>query len=155
MIASEHTRKFIYLLVAMNLLVLMAIFILPRIQFMLENSEKEFSQIQQTQGSKDLPNQISLSYQIAHRVDQQIPITAAVFLPPKEHPGAFRSAMVQVLFPRRLFSADMEDFDENFNNLQPFPQAYLVFSPDWQADFCPLEKRVQLNDLGWGLCWLK
>ena len=155
MIAREHTQKFIYLLVTMNLLVLMAVFILPRIQFMQDHREKEFSQIQETPGARDLPNQYYLSYKIAHRVDREIPKTAAVFLPPKEHPGAFRSAMVQVLFPRRVFSADMEDFDENFNNLKPFPEAYLVFSPDWQTDFCPQEKRVEFNDLGWGLCWLK
>jgi hypothetical protein len=155
MIAREHTQKFIYLLVVMNLVVLLVVFILPRIQFMLENSEKDFSQIQETQGTRDLPNQFYLSYRIANQVDRMIPKTAAVFLPPKEYPGAFRSAMVQVLFPRRVFSADMEDFADNFKNLQPFPQAYLVFSPDWHADFCLQETRIALNDLGWGLCKLK
>ncbi len=155
MIAREHTQKFIYLLVTMNLVVLLVVFILPRIHLMLENHDKDFSQIQETQVAKDLPNQFYLSYQIANRIDWGIPKTAAVFLPPMEFPGAFRSAMVQVLFPRRVFSADMEDFDENFNNLQSFPEAYLLYSPDWQADFCPLEKQIPLNHLGWGLCWLK
>ena len=155
MIPREHTQKFIYLIVAMNLVVLIAMFIFPRIQFILENRGKGFSQIQETLGARDLPNQYYLSYQNANQIDRIIPKTAVVFLPAKEYPGAVRSVMVQALFPRQVFSADMEDFEKKFNNLQAFAEAYLLSTPDWQADFCPEEKRISLMAKDWNVCRIK
>lgn len=145
-------KYFLYAIAALNLATLLVLFIFPRFQFMRAHSGWTFSQLQETPGPRDMPNQFHLTYRVANRVRELTPESATVFLPPGDRPGSFRSAAVQVLFPRRVYSGATDEFDEHLR--QARAQAYFVFAPDWHPQSCPDHKRVMLNDSGFGLCGL-
>ena len=154
---SDHrwVRKIISGIVIGNLFVLTAFFLLPRMQFLLAHINLTSDQIMETTGSRDMPNQLSKTYAVVHRIRELTPVSARVFMPPGDRMnGSFRSAVIQVLYPRKIIFGDDTKFDEELNDAEKFKTIYFVFSPQWKPEFCQEVSIIKLTDFGFGMCKL-
>ncbi len=146
--------KSVYGIIAGNLVVLSIVFIFPRVQFFLSHSNLTHVQLSETRGSGDMPNQFSKTYAVANRLRQLTPEDATLFMPPGDRQeGSFRSAVIQVLYPRRIVFGDDVGFENKLNASQVKP-TYTVFSAEWHPEFCGERPRIPLNDSGFGMCRL-
>lgn len=146
-------QKVIVGIVIGNLIVLSTFFLGPRVQFLMAHTGLTSNQLMKTAGSPDMPNQFSRIYEVVHRIRDLTPVSATVFMPPGNRlEGSFRSVTIQILYPRRVFFGEDEDFENNLK--KRVKSAYFVFSPDWQPEFCKEPSRIKLTDFGFGMCRL-
>ncbi len=133
-----------------NLVILTLVFLVPRAQFILEYKDLTGNQLMETAGSADIPNQLSRTYRVVHRIRDLTPVDATIFMPPGNRmEGSFRSVAIQVLYPRRILFGEDENFADELK--ERVKSAYFVYSPDWQPEFCE-EPRIELTDFGFGMC---
>lgn len=148
-------RKLIAAIVAGNFIVLSTVFLFPRAQFFLANSGLTQDQMMEIVGSSDMPNQLSKTYSVANRIRELTPVSAIVFMPPGDRmDGSFRSAVIQVLYPRKIFFGEDKDFDRKLKEAEKFNESYLVYSPEWKPEFCQMASRIELTGFGFGMCRL-
>ena len=147
-------QKIIAAIVIGNLAILTMVFLVPRAQFLLAQPSLAPHQLMETVGSPDMPNQFSGTYQVVNRIRDLTPVSATVFMPPGDRlEGSFRSATIQILYPRKVFFGDDENFADKIKERGKL--AYFVYSPDWQPDFCKEPSRIELADFGFGMCRLE
>ncbi len=147
-------QKIIAVIVIGNLAILTMVFLVPRAQFLLMQPSLASHQLMETAGSPDMPNQFSRTYKVVNRIRDLTPASASVFMPQGDRlEGSFRSATIQILYPRRVFFGDDENFSDKLK--QRLKPAYFVFSADWQPEFCKEPSRIELSDFGFGMCRLE
>ncbi|GJL79448.1 MAG: hypothetical protein NPINA01_24370 [Nitrospinaceae bacterium] len=150
---GRSVRILIAAIMIANLIVLSTTFLFPRAQFFLANIGLLQNQRMETAGSSDMPNQLSRTYAVVNRIREQTPEGATVFMPPGDRVnGSFRSATIQVLYPRKLFFGEDKNFANELQNARKFKASYLVYSPEWKPEFCPELERIKLTDSGFGMC---
>ena len=65
---------------------------------------------------RNMPNQLARTYQVVNRIKGLTPLKARVFMPPGDRmEGSFRSAAIQILYPREIFFAEDENFASRFS----------------------------------------
>ncbi len=137
-----------------NLIVLAKFFMVPRMQFFPAHTGLT-RQLTETPGPQDMPNQLGKTYAVANRIQELTPIEATVFVPPGDRlDGSFRSAVTQVLYPRKIIFGENENFKGELKKGFKNEAAYFVYSPEWQPDFCEEPSRVELTNFGFGMCRL-
>lgn len=147
--------KAVSAIVAGNLVILCTVFIAPRAQFILSHGNLSPVQIRETAGSADMPNPLSGTYQVVDRIRRLTPEDATVFMPPGNRlQGSFRSAVIQVLYPRTIIFGDDGDFANLLKTASGGNFVFFVYGRDWQADFCGERRRLELSDFGFGMCRL-
>lgn len=138
-----------------NLIVLSTYFMTPRMQFLLAHESLTVNQRMETTGSSDMPNQRTRTYQVANRIQELTPEGARIFMPPGDRlEGSFRSAAIQVLYPREMFFGEDENFASELQEGFKGETSFFVYSPDWRPDFCAQSSRIELTDFGFGMCRL-
>lgn len=138
-----------------NLLILFIFFLAPRMQFLLAHSDLPSNQLMETAGSPDMPNQRTRTYRVVNRIEELTPEDATVFMPPGDRlEGSFRSAAIQVLYPRKIFFGEDENYEAALKGAEKFKASYFVYSPEWKSDFCKKSSRIELTDYGFGMCRL-
>lgn len=152
---GKWVRKIIAGIVIGNLIVMVIFFLLPRGEFLLTHKNLTRNQRMETTGSRDMPNQLARTYQVVNRIKELTPKDARVFMPPGDRmEGSFRSATIQILYPREIFFSEDENFasrlKEGFKGEDE--AVYFVFSPDWKPEFCAESSRIELTDFGFGMC---
>jgi hypothetical protein len=139
-----------------NLVILMTIFIFPRMQFLVEHRDFSPSQLLETAGSRDMPNQLTETYAVVNRIAELTPVTATIFMPPGDRmQGSFRSATIQILYPRKIIFGEDENFTMELKGAENAKESYFVYSPQWQPEFCAELSRIELTDFGFGMCRVK
>jgi hypothetical protein len=152
---GRWVRTIIVGIVIGNFIVLVNFFLVPRIQFLLANKNLTVNQRMETIGSRDMPNQRTRTYEVAHRIQELTPESARIFMPPGDRlEGSFRSAAIQILYPRKLFFGADENFASELKEGFKDEASYFVYSPDWQPEFCKELSRIELTDFGFGMCRL-
>jgi hypothetical protein len=143
--------KIIAAIVIGNLVILTMVFLTPRMQFLMAQSDLTARQVMETEGSPDMPNHLSMTYKVANRIGDLTPADARVFMPPGDRlEGSFRSATIQVLYPRRIIFGEDKNFEGDLK--QGGEPMYFVYSPDWRPDFCKAPSQIELTDFGFGMC---
>lgn len=151
---GRWVRTIILGIVVGNLIVLANFFMVPRLQFFSAHTGLT-KQLMETTGSRDMPNQLSQTYQVVHRVRELTPEDATVFMPPGDRmEGSFRSATIQTLYPRKLFFGGDENFELELKEAGKNKASYFVYSPEWKSKFCKQSSRVELTHFGFGMCLL-
>ena len=138
-----------------NLILLFIFFLMPRMQFLLGHRGLTPSQLMETAGSSDIPNQLTGTYAVVHRVRELTPVSATVFMPPGDRmQGSFRSATIQVLYPRKVFFGEDNNFEGELMKAEQSEDSYFVYSQEWKPGFCGQRSRIELTDFGFGMCRL-
>jgi len=147
-------QKVVAAIVIGNLTILTMVFLVPRAQFLVAQPSLAPHQMMETAGSPDMPNQFSRTYKVVNRIRDLTSVDATVFMPPGDRlKGSFRSAAIQILYPRRIFFGEDKNFEDKLK--EGVKSAYFVYSPDWQPDFCTEPSRIELTDFGFGICRLE
>jgi len=155
MIDGRWVRKIIVGIVIGNLIILATFFLFPRMQFLLAHRDLTPSQLMETAGSRDMPNQLARTYVVVNRIAELTPVSATIFMPLGDRmQGSFRSVAIQVLYPRKLFFGEDENFERELTASEKFDTAYFIYSPKWQPEFCKRSSRMELTDFGFGMCRL-
>ena len=147
-------QKVVAAIVIGNLAILTMVFLVPRAQFLLAQPSLAPHQMMETAGSPDMPNQFSRTYKVVNRIPDLTPVSATVFMPPGDGlEGSFRSAAIQILYPRRIFFGEDENFEDKLK--EGVKSAYFVYSSEWKPEFCKKSSRIELTDFGFGMCRLE
>lgn len=102
-----------------------------------------------------MPNQLSQTYRVVNRIAEWTPVSAMIFMPPGNRmQGSFRSATIQILYPRKIFFGEDENFTLELKSAKKAKESYFVYSPQWQPEFCPEASHIELTDFGFGMCKL-
>ena len=138
-----------------NLILLFNFFLMPRMQFFLAYRDLTSSQLMETAGSRDMPNQLTRTYAVVNRILELTSEDAVIFMPPGDRmKGSFRSAAIQILFPRKIFFGEDKNFERELKEAKKFKLSYFVYSPQWKPEFCQEAARMELRDFGFGMCRL-
>ena len=150
---GKWVRKIIAGIVIGNFIVLVNFFLVPRIQFLLAHESLTVNQRMETTGSRDMPNQLARTYQVVHRIQELTPKDARIFMPPGDRlEGSFRSAVIQILYPRKIIFGEDENFASELKEVFKEGTSFFVYSPDWRPEFCAESSRIELTDFGFGMC---
>ena len=103
------TRRFLYLIVGVNLFVIVSIFAGPRIKYIANNLDKSYEERSENSGPLDMPNQYTKTYRVAHQLKKHAMKGQLFLLPSGNKEGSFRSVMTQVLYPQKLIFANDSD----------------------------------------------
>ncbi len=148
-------QKIIAAIVIGNLAILTMVFLVPRAKFLLAQPSLAPHQMMETAGSPDMPNQFSWTYKVVNRIRDLTPVSATVFMPPGDRlAGSFRSATIQILYPRKIFFGEDGNFEEELKVAEKLNVSYFVYSPEWKPEFCKKSSRIELTDFGFGMCRL-
>ena len=151
-IESGRARRFLLLIVGVNLMVVAVMFAGPRIKFIADNLDKPFEQRAENAGPSDLPNQFTKTYQVAHQLRERVIRGQSLFLPPGNGEGSFRSVMTQVLFSQKLIFADDPCFWRDLE--EKGSRAYVVSRHGGEAQLCSGMEGEALGETGFILCQL-
>ena len=99
-------RRFLYIVVGVNLVVILSIFAGPRIKYIANNLDKSYEERSENIGPSDMPNQFAKTYRVAHQLKKHVASDQILLLPPGNRKGTFRSVMTQVLFSQKLIFAN-------------------------------------------------
>ena len=103
-----------------------------------------------------MPNALAGTYKVVNRIQELTPEDATLFMPPGDRiEGSFRSATIQILYPRKIFFGRDENFTTKLKEAGKFKASYLVYSSAWKTEFCPELDRIKLTDSGFGMCRLQ
>lgn len=150
---GRWVQKILAVIVTGNLVILTLVFLVPRVQFILAHEDLSGNQLMETSGSPDMPNQLSKTYEVVHRIRELTPEAATVFMPPGDRlAGSFRSASIQVLYPRKILFGEDEHFGNGLEDAEKIEASYFVYSPDWQPEFCKEFPSIELIGFGFGMC---
>ncbi len=152
---GRWVRTIIFGIIIGNLIVLSTYFLVPRMQFLIANTGLTSNQLIETVGSRDMPNQLSQTYRVVNRIRELTPEDATIFMPPGDRmKGSFRSATVQILYPRKIIFGEDENFETELKEMKKFKVSYFVYSQEWKSEFCKPSSRIELTDFGFGMCRL-
>ena len=151
-IRSGRIRRFLFIIIGMNLVVIISVFAGPRVKYMAENLSKSYEERAENSGPSDMPNQFAQTYRVAHQLKKHVLSEQFLLLPPGNKEGSFRSVMTQVLFLQRLNFANDPKFRQNLE--EETSSVYVVRKSDEEAKFCSDLERVVLGETGFILCQL-
>ena len=113
-----------------NFILLFNFFLMPRMQFFLAHRDLTSSKLMETAGSRDMPNQLTRTYAVVNRILELTSEDAVIFMPPGDRmKGSFRSAAIQILFPRKIFFGEDKNFERELKEAEKFKLSYFVYSP--------------------------
>jgi len=149
---SGKAKRFLLVIVATNLFVIITMFAGPRIQFIVDNSSKSYEERAETSGPFDLPNQFAKTYRVAHQLKKNIVSDQSLLLPPGDREGSFRSVMTQVLFSQKLIFANDFYLWKKFDKKET-PSLTAIERME-ENKLCDSEQAKVLGDTGFVFCQL-
>ena len=120
-IRSGRIRRFLFIIIGMNLVVIISVFAGPRVKYMAENLSKSYEERAENSGPSDMPNQFAQTYRVAHQLKKHVLSEQFLLLPPGNREGSFRSVMTQTLFPQQLIFANDSYLWNEFKKREPRP----------------------------------
>ncbi len=150
---NAQVRCFLYAVAGLNLLVLVMVFVIPRVQFMIAHRDLTAEQLLETRGAWDMPNVSHASYEVLNRIKNLTEDSATIFLPPSEN-HEHRSPAIKVLYPREIFWGATDEFNSRFVEAPGENPAYLVVKPGWNPHWCKGRPDVELGLKDYKMCRL-
>ena len=152
-IKSGQIRRFLFIIIGVNLVVIISIFAGPRVKFMTENLSKSYEELAENSGPSDMPNQFVKTYRVAHQLKKHVVSDQFLFLPPGNREGSFRSVMTQVLFPQKLIFANDPYLWKKFQKKEP----RLLMATERLGDnkLCNETKAEVLDETGFIFCQIE
>lgn len=143
-------------IIAFNIFVLAYVFLIPRTQFMIYHWGRGPEAITETPGAADTPNRYSKAYKVANQIRKVTKENSIILMPADNWEfGSNRSALIQRLYPRKVYFFGEKSFLELKNNLNPDTSVYAAaFSGDG-AGLCFEKDARKLGETEFVLCKLK
>ena len=151
-IESGRVRRFLFIIIGVNLVIITAMFAGPRVKFIADNLGKSYEERAENSGPSDMPNQFAKTYQVAHQLKKHVVSGQFLLLPPGNREGSFRSVMTQVLFSQRISFADDSKLRQSLK--ERTSSVYVVSKFNDKAKSCNELERVVLGETGFILCKL-
>ena len=151
-IESGRVRRFLFIIIGVNLVIITAVFAGPRVKFIADNLGKSYEERAENSGPSDMPNQFSKTYRVAHQLKKHVVSGQFLLLPPGNREGSFRSVMTQVLFSQRISFADDSKLRQSLE--EKISSVYEVSKFNDKAKSCNELERVVLGETGFILCKL-
>ncbi len=150
---ERWVQNVIWGVVFFNTVVICGLFIMPRAQFIMDHIEDSREVLRESVGPLDMPNQYVHTYRVMHQVRDIAGEDAVLLLPADDWEfGSPRSAVIQTLYPRKVYFSGDQGFDEILSQAAGLKEAYVVFNKKWGKEFC-LKLSVQdFGEQGFGIC---
>jgi hypothetical protein len=146
-------ENMIWSVIALNFVVLMYMFLIPRLQLMASHWGMESEALMEISGAKDIPNQYIKTYKVVNQIRKTIENDSIVLIPPDNWgfvPN--KSVLIQRLYPRKVYFSGDEDFSQQMKIIDIEQPVYGVVSSSDGADFC-FEKDIEsLGETGLIIC---
>ncbi|MFQ5482324.1 MAG: hypothetical protein ACE5ER_06155 [Nitrospinaceae bacterium] len=151
---SSRVRRFLKILVMLNLIALVGFFLIPRSLYLWTHRDMTPERFLQTPGTYDLPNLYWQSFRLAYSIQRETPPGATVFLPPAHREYPAPSALIRVLLPRRLVFGRTPEFRRMVDAAPLLHQAWFVAGPGWFPRRCEGKPGRRLGESGYIICRL-
>jgi hypothetical protein len=147
-------ENMIWSVIVLNFVVLMFVFLMPRLQFMASHWGMESETLMETSGVRDIPNQYIKTYRVANQVRNLIRNDSIVLMPPdNEEFDLNRSALIQRLYPKEIYFSGDKGFNEVVLSLaKQEKEIYVMFDENWGKGFCKEKSVETLGTQGFGVC---
>lgn len=150
---NKWVQSVIWAVVFLNLIVICRVFIIPRADFMVGHFQENRESLRGLEGAQDMPNQYVNTYKIMKQVRQITKEDSILFLPPDNWEfGSPRSAVIQMLYPRKVYFAKDMGFAENLSHAKSLKKYYVIFNKQWGKELCEKRETKDLKALGFGIC---
>jgi hypothetical protein len=152
--SRSWVENMIWSVIALNFVVLMCVFLIPRLQFMASHWGMEPEVLMETSGARDIPNQYIKTYKLANQIREFIRDDSIVLMPPDNRGFILnRSVLIQRFYPRKVYFFEDQRFDEFVLSLaNQKDEIYVVFNENWGKIFCKEESVEPLGTPGFGVC---
>ncbi len=150
---EKWVQTIIWAVIFLNLVVICRVFIIPRADFISAHLKESREALRESAGPPDMPNQYVRTYQMMNQVRTIVGEGAIVLFPPDDWEfGSPRSAVIQTLYPRRVYFSGDQRFDEKLSQALKHNEAYVVFNGKWGQKLCKARKVQGLGEIGFGIC---
>ena len=143
----------IWAVVFLNLVVIFRVFIIPRTHFIISHFEESRDALRESSGPIDMPNQYVHTYQMMNQVREIADENSVLLLPTDDWEfGSPRSAVIQTLYPRKVYFLGDQGFDKKLSQAFHLKEAYVVFNEQWGKGLCKNRPVKLLGEQGFGIC---
>ncbi|MBT5550360.1 MAG: hypothetical protein HOJ79_07755 [Nitrospina sp.] len=150
---KKWVQNVIWGVVFLNLVVIVRIFIIPRAHFITGHFQEHRDALWESSGPLDMPNQYINTYRIMKQVREIASEESLLLLPPDDWEfGSPRSAVIQTLYPRKIYFSGDEGFDKKLSQAFSLKNAYVVFNERWGKGLCEKRPVKHLGEQGFGIC---
>ena len=147
-------ENIIWSVIALNLFVLMYVFLIPRLQFMASHWGMKSEALMETSDASDTPNQYIKTYKVANQIRKSVENDSIVLIPSATQAFVLnRSVLIQRLYPRKIYFSGDKDFDDLVISLEnQGKEIYVMFNESWGKRFCKEESVEPLGNSGFRMC---
>jgi hypothetical protein len=150
---EKWVQKVIWVVVFLNLVVICQVFIIPRTDFIVRHLKESREALQESSGPLDMPNQYVHTYKLMRKIGAMTSENSLILFPPDDWEfGSPRSAIIQRLYPRKVYFSNDSGFDRIRSQASNLGEAYVVFNDNWGKELCQRETKIDLGELGFGIC---
>jgi len=150
---KKWVQSVIWAVVFLNLVVIIRVFIIPRTHFITSHFEKSRDALRESLGPLDMPNQYVHTYQMMNQVREIAGEDSVLLLPTDDWEfGSPRSAVIQTLYPRKVYFLGDQGFDTILFQAFNLKEAYVVFNEQWGKELCKKRPVKRLGEQGFGIC---
>ena len=153
MFKDKWIQTVVWAVIFLNLVVISQLFIIPRVNFIIEHFKEDRVALRESVGPRDMPNQYVQTYKVMNQVRKLTAGDSLLLLPPDNWEfGSPRSAVIQILYPRRVFFSGDLGFDNLIARAFTSKKAYVIFNKHWGINLCGKQPRRPLGKKGFGIC---
>ena len=146
-------QSVIWGVVFLNLVVIIKVFLISRTHFIIGHFQERRDALRESSGPMDMPNQYVHTYRIMKQVREMASEESLLLLPPDDWEfGSPRSAVIQTLYPRKVYFSGDEGFDKKLSQAFQLKEAYVVFNEPWGKGLCKKRPVKYLGEQGFGIC---
>ena len=150
---KNWVQSVIWGVVFLNLVIIIQVFIITRTHFITGHFQERRDALQESSGPIDMPNQYVHTYRIMKQVREMASEESLLLLPPDDWEfGSPRSAVIQTLYPRKVYFSGDEGFDKKLSQAFHLKEAYVVFNEQWGKGLCKNRPVKLLGEQGFGIC---
>ncbi len=150
---KKWVQSVIWGVVFLNLVVIIRVFIIPRTHFITSHFEKSRDALRESSGPIDMPNQYVHTYQMMNQVREIADENSVLLLPTDDWEfGSPRSAVIQTLYPRKVYFFGDQGFDKILFHAFNLKEAYVVFNEQWGKGLCKNRPVKLLGEKRFGIC---
>jgi len=152
---DNWVQSLIWGVVFLNLVVLCKVFIVPRAYFIADHFQEHREVLRESAGPFDMPNQYANTYRMMKQVREMSGEVSVILMPPDNWEfGSPRSAVIQMLYPRKVYFYGDSRFDKTLSQAFSLKEAYVMFNEQWGKELCAKYPVKQLGWQGFGICRL-
>lgn len=150
---KKWVQKIIWGVVFFNMVVIIGVFIIPRVSFIVDRFQDSRDALRESSGPIDMPNQYIQTYRMMNKVREITSDDSLLLMPHDDWEfGSPRSAVIQMLYPRRVYFFGDQGFEKNLARAFNSKEAYVVFNLQWGKGLCKEGTVKQLDSQGFGIC---